>query len=296
MPNRSAGFWIERTPAGTADTWTSASQGVSLLSAASPTSAFSSLTSLATSTAALNNTGNSGAYMQYTLNYTAAPADAGRYVAVAFLAPGTSGSWAGFDDFALQVASAAEVPSPWVSADIGAVGVAGSATYANSTFKLKGSGADIWNTADAFHYVYQPGGNNCSIQAEVLSVQPTAPWAKAGVMVRETTNANSPYSIMFLAPVTATTTNGIAFQERAATGGSASSTATAPGLAAPYWVRIARNGASFTGYYSANGTNWTALATNSITMTTNVFIGLPVCSVSNTVLNTATFTNVTASP
>ena len=31
-------------------------------------------------------------------------------------------------------------------------------------------------------------------------------------------------------------------------------------------------------------------------MATNVYIGLPVCSVSNTVLNTATFTNVTASP
>ena len=276
--------------------WANAGQSVSLLSAASPSGAFSSLTTLATSTAALNNTGNGGAYTQYTLNYTAVAADAGRYVAVAFQAPGTAGSWAAFDDFALQVASGAEVPSPWVSSDIGAVGVAGGATYANSTFNIKGSGADIWNTADAFHYVYQPGGNHCSIQAEVLSVQPTAPWAKAGVMVRESTNANSAYAIMFLAPVTAATTNGVAFQERAATGGSANSTATQPGLSAPYWVRVARNGASFIGSYSPDGTNWTPLATNSITMATNVYIGLPVCSVSNTVLNTATFTNVTASP
>ena len=144
--------------------------------------------------------------------------------------------------------------------------------------------------------MYQPASGDCSIQAQVLSVQNTAPWAKAGVMIRETTNANSTYAIMFLAPVTATSTNGVAFQERAITGGSASSLATVPGVQAPYWVQLARTGNSFVGSYSANGTTWTALATNTITMATNVYIGLPVCSVNNSVLNTATFTNVVPTP
>jgi len=96
--------------------------------------------------------------------------------------------------------------------------------------------------------------------------------------------------------VTATTTNGLAFQERATTGGSASSLATLPGVQAPYWVRLTRTGNNFVGAYSANGTSWTALATNTITMATNAYIGLPVCSVNTNVLNTATFTNVIAVP
>jgi regulation of enolase protein 1 (concanavalin A-like superfamily) len=276
-------------------TWGSAGQTVSLMSGTSTTSAFSTLTTLATSTAALNNTGAGGAYSQYTLTYTATSANAGNYVAVFFKTSGTTGgSWAAFDNFSLGVAD--QLPSPWASADIGAVGVAGSAACANGLFTVAGSGADIWGTADAFHYVYQPGGDDCTIQAEVLSVQNTAPWAKAGVMVRETTNANSTYAIVFLSPVTATSTNGVAFQERATTGGSAKGITNTPGLKPPYWVRLARTGNSFVGYYSANGTSWTAMGTNSITMATNVYMGLPVSSVNNSELNTSTFTNVTATP
>jgi regulation of enolase protein 1 (concanavalin A-like superfamily) len=100
----------------------------------------------------------------------------------------------------------------------------------------------------------------------------------------------------FLAPVTATSTNGVAVQQRTSTGGTSSSIKNVPGLQAPYWVRLARTGNSFVGSSSADGINWTALTTNSITMATNVYIGLPVSSVTNTVLNTATFTNVTAVP
>jgi regulation of enolase protein 1 (concanavalin A-like superfamily) len=188
------------------------------------------------------------------------------------------------------------LPSPWVSADLGAVGVAGSAVCANALFTVNGSGTDIWGKADAFRYLFQPASGDCSIQAKVLSVQNTAAWAKAGVMVRETTNANSTYAVVFLTPVTSTSTNGVAYQLRAATGGSATSVATVPGLRAPCWLRLDRTGNSFVGYYSATGTNWTALGTNAITMATNVYIGLPVCSVLNGALNTSTFTNVTANP
>jgi regulation of enolase protein 1 (concanavalin A-like superfamily) len=245
----------------------------------------------------VNGNGSSaGPWTQYTLTYQATATDADRYVGVYFN-NATPGNWDGFDDFSLNVTPATQsLPSPWATADIGSVGVTGSATDTNGLFTITGSGTDIWGTADAFHYVYQPASGNCSIQAEVLSVQNTAPWAKAGVMIRETTNANSTYAIMFLSPVTATSTNGVAFQGRTATGGSANSLATVPGVQAPYWVQLVRTGNSFVASYSANGTTWTALATNTITMATNAYIGLPVCSVNNSTLNTATFTNVVPAP
>jgi len=50
-----------------------------------------------TVTAALNNTGNGGAFTEYTLTYPAQAADAGNYVAVSFKTAGSAGgSWAIF--------------------------------------------------------------------------------------------------------------------------------------------------------------------------------------------------------
>ena len=71
-------------------------------------------------------------------------------------------------------------PSPWLNADIGSVGLAGSALYCNGQFTISGSGADIWGTADAFQfvYVYVPISTNCDIRARVLSVQSTHSNAK----------------------------------------------------------------------------------------------------------------------
>src|SRR4030095_3748145 len=51
------------------------------------------------------------------------------------------------------------LPSPWQTADIGAVGAAGSASYSSGTFTIAGSGADIWGTADEVSYGYQTHRN-----------------------------------------------------------------------------------------------------------------------------------------
>ena len=78
------------------------------------------------------------------------------------------------------------LPSPWLTTVIGSVGIAGSAGYNNGTFTISASGSDIWNTADAFRYVYQPVNGNVEIRARVTGITNTNAWAKAGVMIRET--------------------------------------------------------------------------------------------------------------
>ena len=57
-----------------------------------------------------------------------------------------------------------------------------------------------------------------------------------------------------------------------------------------------RTNGTFYGYRSADGTNWTLVNSRSITMATNIYVGLAVASGSSNVLNTATFTNVTVVP
>lgn len=178
------------------------------------------------------------------------------------------------------------LPSPWVSADIGNAGLVGSVSHANGAFTMKGSGDDIWNTADAFRFAYQPLNGDGSIVARVASITNTDSWAKAGVMIRENLDANARNAL-----VAVTSANGVTFQRRTATGASTSSTVTGS-LSAPYWVKLMRAGNTFTAYRSADGGSWTQIGSTTISMAANVYIGLAVTSHNNSVLNTSILDNV----
>jgi len=187
-------------------------------------------------------------------------------------------------------ATPSSIPSPFTSSDIGSVGHAGSASYANGTFTVAGSGADIWNTADAFHDVYQTLTGDGQIVARVASQIATDPWAKAGVMMRETLAADSRYADMVVTPG-----NGAAFQRRAATGGYAAHTA-GPSVTAPYWVRLVRLGDTLTGYVSSDGVTWRGAGSDTVSMAATVYVGLAVTAHNNNALSTATFDHVAITP
>jgi len=170
------------------------------------------------------------------------------------------------------------LPAPWASSDIGAVGLAGSAGYQNGTFSLSGSGADIWGTADGFRYVYQPLTGNGQIIARVTSLQNSNALAKGGVMIRENLTANARHALMALVPG-----GGAVFQRRVTTGG-ISATTSGPGVTAPAWVKLVRNGNRLSGYVSANGVNWTRVGSDTIKMAETVYIGLAVTSHDNAAL------------
>jgi regulation of enolase protein 1 (concanavalin A-like superfamily) len=179
------------------------------------------------------------------------------------------------------------LPTGWAEQDVGSVGLAGSAQFSNGTFTVKASGADIWGTADAFHYVYQQLTGDGSIVARVGSVMNTNAWAKAGVMFRETLGAGSRHAFMLLSAA-----NGVSFVRRTATGGTSVST-TVAGVTASQWVRLDRSLNTFTAYHSSDGTTWTLVGTQTITMPASIFVGMAVTSHNNTGLTAATFTNVT---
>lgn len=192
-----------------------------------------------------------------------------------------------------QIAALAGValPSPWASADIGAVAAAGFASHSSGTFTVVGSGADIAGAADEFRYVYQAGSGDGSIVARVASVQNTAPDAKAGVMYRETTAANSRFAAVYVTPGV-----GVVFQRRTSAGGSTASTVVS-GVTAPRYVRLVRTGNGFAAYYSSNGSSWTQIGSSqTIAMASATQMGLCVTSHLDGTLCTATFDSVTATP
>jgi hypothetical protein len=180
------------------------------------------------------------------------------------------------------------LPSVWTDGDIGSPGVAGSASYANGTFTVAGAGQQIYGTADAFHFVYQPLSGDGTIVARVVSVQGGAGYAAPGVMIRETLTAGSTNA------KTADWTGygAIYFDARTSTGGSTSEPGSVSATL-PYWVKVTRSGSSFSSYTSLDGVNWTQLGTSqTISMAQNVYVGLAVNSGSSSALATATFDNV----
>jgi regulation of enolase protein 1 (concanavalin A-like superfamily) len=98
---------------------------------------------------------------------------------------------------------AAAPPSPpWIVQDIGAPAASGSTDVdATGVWTLKGSGVDIDNAADSFHFAYQRVKGDASIFARFLSRQGgDGEWAKAGLMVRENDTPGSPHLSCAMTP------------------------------------------------------------------------------------------------
>jgi hypothetical protein len=155
---------------------------------------------------------------------------------------------------------------------------------------MTGSGTDIWNQADEFHFAYKVLTGAGSIVAKVESIADTHPWAKAGVMIRSSLAPDSNYAFMCVTPG-----NGISFQYRINVD-SDSDSMTQTGITAPHWVKLERSlSGSFTAYHSANGSSWlpveNALPQN-IKMNTNAYIGLALTSHDADLTCQAKFSNI----
>src|SRR5207244_2742881 len=98
--------------------------------------------------------------------------------------------------------------------DIGNVAVPGSASYSNGTFSVSGDGVDIWGKSDTFRFVYQQLVGDGEIIARTASLQNTNPFAKGGVMFRESLAADAKEVNVVVTPV-----NGVRFIRRNLTGG-----------------------------------------------------------------------------
>jgi regulation of enolase protein 1 (concanavalin A-like superfamily) len=188
----------------------------------------------------------------------------------------------------VQARAQGSLPSVWTDGDVGSVGVAGSASFANGRFTMAGSGQWIYSTSDGFHFVYQPLAGDGSIVARVVSAQNNGTYEQAGVMIRETLNDDSANASMTFQTYSA---GYLDFFYRSSAGASSieASVAGAP----PCWVKLTRSGSSFSAYSSFDGANWSQVgSTTTISMAQNVYIGLVLSSDSNSTLDQAVLDNV----
>jgi hypothetical protein len=190
--------------------------------------------------------------------------------------------------------------SAWTSVDVGTP-TPGSASYDPSTgaWTVTGNGNDIWGNSDNFHYVYKYLVGDGEIIARVAEIGPgTNDWTKTGVMMRDKLIGPS---VNIMEAITAGSGGGETFQWRPDEGGGCSSSHTHSGISAPYWIRLVREGNQFTGYFSADGANWTQEGSaQTLEMRlpptgeqAGCYIGLAVTSHETGELRTAVFDSIT---
>ncbi len=210
------------------------------------------------------------------------------------------------------------LPSPWQSLDVGSPLMTGAADYAanDQTFYIDGSGSDVIGTKDQFHYVDQPLNGDGTIIARVRYQTNSNPWAKAGVMIKQSPTAGSTFVDALttpdvspntpnvngvgcnangcaspLPPVTPPVGNGVRMQYTST--GSIKPSTTLTGYNSPNeWLKLQRAGNSFTSWYSTDGNSWTEIGTKNLTMNAGATIGLFVTSHNVGQYSTVAFDNV----
>jgi hypothetical protein len=135
--------------------------------------------------------------------------------------------------------------------------------------------------------MYQPVDGDVEIVARLNNLGYADQWSKAGVMIRESLSGSAAHAFMAGTPG-----KGWAFQRRPVSGGIS---VHSPGSFAPPpgWVRLVRIGTEFSAYESSDGSSWVIVGTETIAMSSSVYVGLAVTSHNAAMTTTASFTNVT---
>ena len=151
-------------------------------------------------------------------------------------------------------------PAIWTDAKIGAGLDTGSWAHAGGVHTINASGRDFWDAEDGGYFVYKEfdATDVIDISAQVGVVDGFQGgdngWAKAGLMIRQSLNTNSPNVMELIARGDG---EGINPQIRKAEGGTDGTDNTGPrinpGPMRPVWLRLTYDGAnSFKTYYKDN--------------------------------------------
>ena len=164
--------------------------------------------------------------------------------------------------------SAADLPLPWDFARIGGSPLKSTAAFQSATFTLEGAG-NLTGTADAGAFVWQTLGGDFEIIVRVADLADAERTARAGLMIRDSLAANSKHIFLGV--------NGggdFRWVRRARTGGDAVMKPVGSGAIPKAWLRLVRKGGTIIASKSANGSDWTRVASTPADFGTNCHVGL----------------------
>jgi len=138
-------------------------------------------------------------------------------------------------------------------------------------------------------------GRRGSVVPTILNIGQNVGWATMEIIVISTAAVavvGEAWRWPFVL-VAGSTTNGVMFQQRSATGGTtAKVTPNVTGKGVPIWLKLSRTGSTVTATYSTDGTNWSSLGTATLT-TPTVRLGFAVTSHNTSASTTASLSSIT---
>ncbi len=166
-----------------------------------------------------------------------------------------------------------------------------------SELGIAGQGADIWGSINEYSTIYLPkaASDGTVATVEVSSQQNTAPWAKAGIIIRnDVTGANTSPGYVLLAE---TPGNGYILDWDANGDGQLDSQDGGNQTSVwPSWLKLVRSGTTYTGYYSTDNVHWNLVGTASVpSAAATQDVGVAMTSHSADVTGEVDFNNFTAS-
>ena len=184
-----------------------------------------------------------------------------------------------------QQASPSKPSSGFRNLDIGSPQLTGSAKQVESGWDIIAAGADIWERSDQFHFLYKQISGDFDIAVRVESFTPAHLYSKAGLMVRETLNADSPHLMFLVFSDNSPRNNNLGAYEmqfRSMAGGDCQAVYPAvrppapPEFPAAYpnsWLRVERRGDRFSAFVSTDGKTWKLYAVQTLALARMVYVG-----------------------
>ena len=177
--------------------------------------------------------------------------------------------------------------------DIGAVTHAGSHFACDEDhITVVGGGSDVWGAADQFHAIYRMVEGDFDAKVQVTGLAGADAITKAVLVARESTNTAARAYHVSVNPLTGRNRTEAAV--RANTGGTtaAAGSSFTPANIPNFWMRITREGNTFTLMRSSNGVDWVAFSTNTAVYPSSIMVGIGVTAHNNTLLATGSFSGL----
>jgi hypothetical protein len=168
----------------------------------------------------------------------------------------------------------------------------GSQTIVSNGLTITGSGADIAGTNDQFEFGYQLVSGDFDIAVRLAGLTLSDTWAKAGLMAREALLPGGRFAASLATP----SINGCFFEWRDPAGSSSQSGGSFPDNYPNTWLRLNRVGNLFSGFASYDGQTWTLLASQTIAMSNQLYLGFAVDSDETNQAVTAEFQQISNTP
>ncbi|WP_033576958.1 fibronectin type III domain-containing protein [Dickeya chrysanthemi] len=175
---------------------------------------------------------------------------------------------------------AAPLSANWTQQDIGKAAASGTASEDQDVIALEAQNGDMWAAGDSVSFVYQKLKGDGSITARLIDLRYSDPYAKAGVMMRNTLSEGSAY--MLTGYIASSGPMSQWRSKEASATGSRGAFAKSEHGSQPTWLRLTRDGNAFISEVSNDGQSWTTLnKTINQNMNDTLYVGLALSSHNN---------------